>query len=71
MIRRGKAVTHGPDCCMGNKGDKVTGYGGLPENASIGSQNKKNQSVAYDAVKDADPDASVKVKVIVDGEEIY
>ena len=66
-----KAVTHAPDCCLGNPGDKVTGFGGKAENASIGSQNRRNQENVLDAVKDADPEASVKVKVIIDDKEVY
>jgi uncharacterized protein YqeY len=65
------AVRHSPDCCLGNAGDKINGYGDSGVNSSIGSQNKTNQKQVYEAVKNAPEDAKVKVKVMIDGEEVY
>lgn len=63
-----QAVIHEPDCCLGNPGDEVAGFGDARINSSIGSQNKVNKREIRQALDNAPANAKVKVQVIVDGE---
>jgi hypothetical protein len=59
---KGRAALHAPDCCIGGDPTKIAGFGGIPENSSIGSQNKKLQRDVYEVVADAPPDARIRVR---------
>jgi len=64
----GNAALHAPDCCIGGDPTKIVGFGGVPENSSIGAQNKYLQTQVYEAVTDAPADARMLVRSLADDE---
>jgi hypothetical protein len=63
VAAEGKDALHPADSCIGGDPCKVSGFGHSGVNRSIGRQNRLQQETVYDAVKDADPNARVKVRV--------
>jgi hypothetical protein len=62
----GSAALHAPDCCDGGDPKNIVGFGGIPENSSIGAQNKYRQAQVYDAVKNAPADARMRVRSVAE-----
>jgi hypothetical protein len=62
----GKAGLHNPDAVIGGKPDLIENFDGMRENSSLGSQNRLNQKMIYDAVKNLTPKSQVIFRFIMD-----